>query len=117
MFVEKFKRQWVRIALGLIVMSVFLTHVSGFNRLEFIERLENLAYDARLVLNLKGGIDDRIVIIDIDERSLAAEGRWPWGRDKIAKLVDNLFTEYNAGLLGFDVVFAEPDEGSGLKVL
>ena len=52
--------------------------LSGFNRLGFIERLENVAYDAHLVLNFKGAIDDRIVIIDIDERSLAAEGRWPW---------------------------------------
>ena len=66
---------------------------------------------------MPGGIDDRIVIVDIDEKSLAAEGRWPWRRDKVGLLVDQLFDHYQAGLVGFDVVFAEPDESSGLAAL
>lgn len=64
-----------------------------------------------------GGLDDRIVIIDIDEKSLATEGRWPWPRDRIAQLVDTLFNDYKIILLGMDVVWAEPDESSGLKTL
>lgn len=117
MLVEKLKRHAVRIMLGLLVMTVFLMHVSGALRIGFVDRMEYFAYDARLLLNLQDGVDDRIVIVDIDEKSLAAEGRWPWGRDKVAKLVDQVFTVYNAGLLGFDVVFAEPDNSSGLSVL
>jgi len=61
--------------------------------------------------------DTRIVIVDIDEKSLAAEGRWPWGRDRLAAMVDTLFDHYNANLIGFDMVFAEMDESSGLKFL
>ena len=30
--------------------------------------------------------DPRIVIVDIDEKSLNAEGRWPWSRDILARL-------------------------------
>ena len=34
-------------------------------------------------------LSDRIVIIDVDERSLAAIGQWPWRRDVIGKLVSS----------------------------
>lgn len=62
-------------------------------------------------------LDDRIVIVDIDEKSLAEVGRWPWGRNKLADLVRELLDEQKVALLGFDVVFAEPDESSGLQRL
>ncbi|TMH51510.1 MAG: adenylate/guanylate cyclase domain-containing protein, partial [Betaproteobacteria bacterium] len=66
-----------------------------------------------------GTVDDRVVILDIDERSLdpRALGRWPWSRDKIVGLLQKLFDKYGVVLIGFDVVFAEPDESSGLPVL
>ncbi|MEM7407176.1 MAG: adenylate/guanylate cyclase domain-containing protein [Pseudomonadota bacterium] len=116
-FVERLKRHGVRVGLGLIVVLFFLAHVSGFNRVDAIDRLEYFAYDARLLLGLQPEKDQRVVIVDIDERSLSAEGRWPWGRDKVARLITRLFEDYQAGLVGFDVVFAEPDESSGLGVL
>jgi adenylate cyclase len=64
-------------------------------------------------------VDDRIVILDIDERSLDphALGRWPWSRDKITALLQKLFDKYGVLMVGFDVVFAEPDESSGLPAL
>ena len=62
-------------------------------------------------------LDERIVIVDLDEKSLSEVGRWPWGRDKLAKLTDELFERQKIALLGFDVVHAEADESSGLKQL
>src|SRR5262249_58489814 len=64
-------------------------------------------------------VDDRIVILDIDERSLdpRALGRWPWSRDKITALLQKLFEKHGVLVVAFDVVFAEPDESSGLPVL
>jgi len=62
-------------------------------------------------------IDPRVVIVDIDEKSLAVEGRWPWRRDKLALMLDQLFDRYKVGIVGFDVVFPERDESSGLGVL
>jgi len=98
-------------------MFVFLAHVVGLYQWNFIHQMENLAYDARVLFSIEKSEDPRIVIVDIDEKSLAEEGRWPWGRNRMAKLVDELFTHYQVQLVGFDVVFAEPDESSGLKVL
>ena len=37
-----------------------------------------------------------VVLAAIDEKSLSAEGRWPWPRSKIAALVDKLSDEWRA---------------------
>lgn len=57
-----------------------------------------------------------VVVIDIDERSLKELGQWPWPRKTVAKLNDNLASA-GAGIIGYDVVFAEPDNSSPHKVL
>lgn len=111
------KKHLIRFALGLVVVLVFLANAADVIRIPFVERLELMLYDARLHLTMPGGVDDRIVIVDIDERSLAAEGQWPWRRDRVGHLVDQLFDHYQTGLVGFDVVFAEPDETAGLAAL
>jgi adenylate cyclase len=53
---------------------------------------------------------DDIVIVDIDDASLRALGRWPWPRDRIAAVVDTLFAEDHVAALGIDLVLAEPDD-------
>jgi adenylate cyclase len=107
----------VRFGLSLLLVVLGLLHTSHVLPLPFIERLEHFSYDFRLNLLMPNTVDTRIVIVDIDEKSLAAEGRWPWGRDKLAQLVNTLFDHYKIRTLGFDVVFAEKDESSGLNKL
>lgn len=114
---DTLKKQWIRIFLSFLVLVFMLLHVGGELSWRFIDRIENFAYDARLVFTMPRDRDERIVIVDLDEKSLGAEGRWPWSRDKMARLMDRLFDHYQVGIVGFDVVFAEPDESSGLKVL
>jgi adenylate cyclase len=57
----------------------------------------------------------RVVIIDIDERSLKEVGHWPWSRKVVAELVDKLVA---AGVVSitFDVVFSEPEPNMALAV-
>ena len=52
-----------------------------------------------------------VVIVDIDEASLKSLGQWPWPRSLVAKLVDQI-TAAGAAVIGFDVVFPEPDRTS-----
>jgi adenylate cyclase len=49
-----------------------------------------------------------VTIVDIDEKSLAKLGQWPWPRTRIADLVTNL-TKLGAVVIAFDIIFAEPD--------
>ncbi|WP_096666107.1 CHASE2 domain-containing protein [Polaromonas sp. AET17H-212] len=112
-----FSRHWPRIAVTLIPLVFALLHASGALRLDVLQRLDDILYDARLRATMPRTLDERIVIVDIDEKSLAEAGRWPWGRHKLATLVDELLGRQQAALLGFDVVFAEADDSSGLKRL
>ena len=100
-----------------LVTVLFVGHTVGWLTIPNLQRVENILYDARLRLTMPNEVDNRIVIIDIDEKSLAQEGHWPWRRDKLAYLVDMLFDYYNVKLLGFDVVFSEADSSGGLDVL
>lgn len=111
------KRHSVRVALGLSIVALLLLHASDTWRFGVIDRLENFSYDVRLNLTMPRTLDERIVIVDIDEKSLQQQGRWPWSRNKLARLVDTLFDDYKIGVLGFDVVFAEKDESSGFSQL
>ena len=54
---------------------------------------------------------DNIVIVDIDEKSIKVLGQWPWERDKIAHILQNL-SKHGAGIIGLDIVFSEQDKTS-----
>jgi len=110
----------IRAGLGVGIVLLFVVYymfLDGRGFLSFFQRLELQAYDARLLATMPEKMDPRIVIIDIDEKSIAAEGRWPWGRDKISKLVSQSFEAYKVKVLGFDVFFTEADTSSGLANL
>ena len=111
------KQHGIRLGLSFSIITFMLLYAVNVLPLGFLQKLENYSYDARLNLMMPRGIDERIVIIDIDEKSLKEQGRWPWGRNKLATLVNNLFTHYQVNTLGFDIIFAEKDESSGLKAL
>ena len=108
---------WIRIGIGVFMVLVFLAHEAGWAPLRFIQQVELWAYDARLRLFMPKTLDPRVVIVDIDEKSLNAEGRMPWSRNKMALLVRQLFDTYKIRVAGFDIVFAEPDISSGLASL
>jgi adenylate cyclase len=108
---------WLRIGIGVALVALFFVHESEAYQLRFIQQLELWAYDARLRLFMPKQLDPRVVILDIDEKSLNAEGRWPWSRDKLAVMVRQLFDRYHIRTMGFDVAFAEKDPSSGLAKL
>lgn len=111
------KQHLPRIALGVVLVLLLLPHATHRYKLPFVEQLDAILYDYRLRLTMPGTKDERVVIVDVDEASLKQEGRWPWSRDRLALLVDKIMIGHGASVLGFDVVFSEPDESSGLKVL
>ncbi|MFI4952196.1 MAG: CHASE2 domain-containing protein [Burkholderiales bacterium] len=103
---------------GLLIIAVFLLHpLTQIGKTSLLAKLEAIAYDTRLKLTLPNRGDPQVVIIDINEPSLQREGRWPWSRDKLARLTTQLFERYQVRAVGFDVVFAEPDRSSGIDVL
>lgn len=111
------KRHAIRILLSLLIALPIVLHALGVFSLGFVGQLENYSYDLRLQATMPNTLEQRVVILDIDEKSLQEQGHWPWPRNKLAHLVDLLFDHYKIDVLGFDMLFAEPDESSGLKSL
>ncbi len=112
-----YQPQIMRLLISLGITMLFCLHAINVIELPFLIKLENYAYDSRLKVTMPATQDPRIVIVALDEKSLAKVGRWPWGRHQLAQLTNNLFEHYRILVLGFDVVFAEQDESSGLPVL
>lgn len=76
-----------------------------------VEILRLRLFDLYQMAKPREPLQQPVVIVDIDEESLAEVGQWPWPRNDVARLVDRLTA---AGVLAtaFDVVFAEPDRTS-----
>ena len=62
------KQNILRIALGLVIVLVFIGHAAKFYEVGIITQLDNIIYDARLKVTMPGGIDERIGEIDLDFR-------------------------------------------------
>lgn len=101
----------------LLLTLLLVGHAGGRWELQSVRQLDAWLYDARLRLFAPSVPDGRVVIVAIDERSLAALGRWPWNRDRVADLIDALFERHGVALLGLDLILAEPDQSSGLATL
>ena len=114
----KLKRRLAQMLPSLaLVLTALWAQVTDYPLvLQVNQRLDALMYDLRLRFSLEQKEPDpRVVIVDIDEESLQAVGRWPWPRDRLAVLLENLF-EANAALVAFDIVFAEGEPNSAARV-
>ena len=76
-----------------------------------LEVLRLKVFDLYQIAQPRQPVQDPVVIIDIDEESLAEIGQWPWPRTEVARLVDRL-RDSGVVATAFDVVFAEPDRAS-----
>jgi adenylate cyclase len=65
-------------------------------------------YDVLLRTAPRRPSDARVVIVDVDERSLSAVGQWPWRRNVIGALIERL-RNLGAAIVALDVIFAESD--------
>ncbi len=100
---RRFVLEWLLVAtvsIGLVV-GIILTGATA--------RMDTLFYDRVLRLCERTTPDD-ILIVGIDDRSLAAIGRWPWPRSVHARLLRRLADSAPAAVV-YDVLFVEPQPG------
>lgn len=81
-----------------------------------IESIDNTIRDYMFLL--RGEIKDtgNVVIVDIDEKSIDKLGQWPWSRNLLSDLLNNL-TNTGVGIAGFDIIFSEEDRTSPSKLV
>ena len=78
-----FHRFW-RMALALAVLALALLHALGVHESDLLTLADQRLYDARLRLFMPATLNERVVIVDVDEASLAELGQWPWPRERMA---------------------------------
>lgn len=98
------------------LVALGIGHALRLMPLPLIQRLDQALADTRIRWTAPSEVPARLALIDIDEASLAELGRWPWPRDRLARLADELFARQQVAAAGFDLVLAEPDRG-GLPAL
>ena len=106
---------WINPASLVIVSLVAVLVVYGLH-VDLLELMELKTYDLRFVSRGPLAPSPAVAMVVIDEKSLDAEGRWPWPRSKIAALIDVL-SRGGAKVVGFDIVFSEPDANSQMVLL
>jgi adenylate cyclase len=78
---------------------------------DLLDRLSLIWFDLYQRAAPRAAGDTPVRIVDIDDRSLAEIGQWPWPRTIVAQLVSKL-AEAGAAVVVFDIDFAEPDRTS-----
>lgn len=101
---------WPRTILASLLAILFLFYGGLPNR--YYYALEHRFYDQMVEWAAATERDERIILVDIDEKSLAAFGPWPWPRKTVAQLITELTHHYQVAALGVDVVFpdAKPND-------
>ncbi|HHF7373584.1 CHASE2 domain-containing protein [Legionella bozemanae] len=108
---KSLKSKGTQVLLGLFWSAlIFLVDVIHIPLLSsFITQLDYRTYDQVVQLNWRPHQTiPRIVIIDIDNKSVEQEGRWPWPRNKIATLINKL-KQNGVVTIGTDIVMAEAE--------
>src|SRR5436305_1711108 len=73
-----------------------------------IEELRLRTFDAFQLIDPRVKTIRPVTIVDIDEKSLAKLGQWPWPRTQLSDMIANL-TSLGPAVIAFDIVFSEPD--------
>ncbi|MEI7537139.1 MAG: adenylate/guanylate cyclase domain-containing protein [Comamonadaceae bacterium] len=116
------RKNWWRISSGLVLVALFAGHAAEYFRLPLLQQLESMVYDMCVRVLAPHTPDERIVVVDIDEKSLrekdqGGEGHWPWRRDRLALLLTNLFQKYGVSLVAMDIILSEKSASSELDTL
>lgn len=97
----------LRLAIEWLVIAFLATGVAwAAATTQSGQQLSNFLFDEELAWS-EHDPDPRILIVQIDDQSLAKVGRWPWPRQVHAQLIDRL-SEGGAVAVGYDVLFTEP---------
>jgi CHASE2 domain-containing sensor protein len=83
---------------------------------EFVKSISNISFDSYQKIFKYSEKQDDILIVDIDEPSLAKFGQFPWGRNVFSKILENINKE-NPKSVGFDIFFSEKDKQSPEEII
>ncbi len=91
-----------------VLATVVLALCHGFLGELYWERVRNVVFDTYQSMAPRQMQQLPIVIVDIDEASVAALGQWPWPRTRLARLIEAIH-QLGARAIGLDMIMPEAD--------
>jgi serine/threonine-protein kinase len=96
------------------LITVFFVFLS-FKSFYLFESLERVVYSIQMRLDLSGSVgENKIAIVNIDDKSLNQLGPWPWPRHLLAEMIQ-ILTSNGAKLIGLDLVLSQREQNQGLN--
>ena len=109
MMLKKYKNFIILIFFAILLIVLKITNI------DIVKKISLINYDFYQKTLVKGEVKN-ITIIDIDEKSIAVIGQFPWRRDVYAKILSNL-NQYNPASVAFDIFFSEEDNQNPKNLL
>lgn len=109
-WVSRYKDSWAFLFTAGLACTLLVAWLY-VQRPVFLKALDLKVYDLLLRATHTTQTTGVPVIVDLDERSLAMYGQWPWPRYRVALLMAKI-REAGALAVGLDIVFAEEDRTS-----
>lgn len=103
----------LRLGLALLVVGTVAALGSGIWVPGWYTQLDRMLTDSRWLLRDPAAPSSRVVVVDIDEASLEAVGPWPWPRQFLVQLAEELFVRHGARAVALDIVFPEAQDAGG----
>ncbi len=93
-----------------VIMAIFAAGLIVLDP-EPLHQLDLITYDLMLRNLGEKPANPKVMVVDVDEASLARYGQWPWSRHLLARLLD-VIRDGKPDFVGIDILFAEPDRTS-----
>ncbi|MCB1930803.1 MAG: CHASE2 domain-containing protein [Rhodocyclaceae bacterium] len=93
--------EWIAVTVSCALIAAAVVNYG------WLWRIDQVFYDVAMS-TVDRQADEDLLIVAIDEQSLAELGRWPWRRAVHGRLIERL-RQAGSGPVALDVIFAEPD--------
>ena len=101
---------WMVIIFAFVLLGVRLDNN------DYVKTLRYKTWDYFQKVSPRTKVSDAVTVINITEADLKRYGQWPWPRHIVAAVHQKLIT-YGAGVVNYNILFAEPDRMSGVEYL
>ena len=101
-------------AIGIVTLVALAAAVAGAEH--WNGRLQEAGFDAYQALAPRRVESMPALVVQVDERSLAVLGQWPWPRTTLARLVREI-ARHGPAAIGIDLLMPEPDRLSPEQLL
>ncbi len=99
--------------IAVVVTATFI--YLSFTYLPFFESLEKVVYEIEMRLDTpRNPGESKVAIVNIDDKSIAKLGKWPWPRHIIAEMI-KILKDNGAKVIGLDIIFEEKEKNPGIQ--